>query len=64
MSGSLYSKNARNKWNFPDKAVTGRISILYTKTFSIQEKNMVTGIRYPDIPEMKIENESEKGRQK
>ena len=24
---------------------------------------MVTGIRYPDIPEMKIENESEKGRQ-
>jgi len=25
---------------------------------------MVTGIRYPDIPEMKIENESEKGRQK
>ena len=38
MSGSLYSKNARNKWNFPDKAVTGRISILYTKTFSIQEK--------------------------
>ena len=32
--------------------------------YAMALENMVSGIRYQDIPEMKIENESEKGRQK